>query len=146
MELQNILKLLVVGLVALAIGGIVGYEYAPDKVKTVEKIVEKTVKEKETKVTKEYDPNTGKVTKETTETKDKETNIESHDKTTEKTKDQKHYAIKGGIVVDPRNLSDKPLARVGGEVKLPVLPVFLGVEGDLNVNRPLVGVYLRMEF
>lgn len=146
MDFKNILKLLSVGLVSLAIGGLLGYFEAPDKVKTVEKIVEKTVKEKDIKTTKEYDPATGKLTKETTETKDKETNTESKDKTVEKTKDSKHYALKGGVVVDPRNLGNKPFLRVGGEVKLPILPVFLGVEGDINIDRPLVGLYGRMEF
>lgn len=146
MNLNNILKLLGVSLVALAIGGVVGYEYAPDKVRVEEKIIEKTVHEKDTKTTKEYDPITGKLTKEVEETKDKQTNTESKDKTTEKSKDSKHYALKGGVVVNPRSLSDKPFARVGGEVKLPILPLWIGAEGDVNISRPLVGGYIRMEF
>lgn len=146
MELNNILKLIGVALVALAIGGILGYYQAPDKIKIQEKIVEKTVHEKDTRVTKEFDPVTGKITKEVDETKDKQTNTESKDKTTEKSKDSKHYALKGGVVVNPRSPADKPFARIGGEVKLPILPLWIGAEGDVNISRPLVGAYLRMEF
>jgi len=146
MDFKNILRLTGIGLVSLAIGGLLGYSYAPDKVKTVEKIVEKTIKEKDTKTTKEFDPATGKLTKETTETKDKETNIESKDKTTEKSKSQKMYSMKAGVAVNPRSLNDKPIVRLGGDIKLPVFPIYIGAEVDINVNRPLVGAFLRMEF
>lgn len=140
------LKYILLGILLLVGAYGAGYYFAPDKIKTVEKIVEKIVKEKDEKVTKEYDPNTGKLTKETHETKEKDTNSNETDKTTEKSKIQKTYALKGGVSVNPRDLNAKPVPRLGAEVRLPIFNSWLGVEGDVNIDRPLVGGYLRVEF
>lgn len=141
MEFQNILKLLATGIVTLAIGGFLGYQYAPERIKTVDKIIEKEV----TKIVHEkFDPNTGKVIERTTtdETKNN-TSISTKEQMIKK---DKHYAIKAGAVINPRDLSSPPAYRIGAEVKLPILPIWLGAEGDLKISSPNVGAYLRMEF
>lgn len=146
MDFANILKLTLGGIILLALGLALGYWYAPDKVKTVEKVVEKTITEKDTKTTKEYDPTTGKLTKEVHETKDKLTNIESNEKTVEKSKTQKQFALKGGVAINPRNLSGKLIPRFGLETRIPLWDLSLGVEADININQPLIGTYLRLGF
>ena len=146
MDFKNILRLTLSVIVALAVGGGLGYYYAPDKIKTVEKVVEKTIKEKDTKNTKRYDPITGKLIEEVAETKDKETNIETNEKTVEKTKSQKQWAIKGGVAINPRDLTSKLIPRIGFESALPIFQISAGVEVDINTNQPLVGLYLRMPF
>ena len=146
MDFQNILRLTLSVIVALAIGGGIGYFYAPDKVKTVEKIVEKTIREKDTKNTKKYDPITGKLIEEIAETKDKETNIESKEKIVEKTKSQKQFAVKGGVAINPRDLNAKPIPRIGLETRLPFMDSAIGFEGDINLDRPLLGAYIRIGF
>lgn len=143
---MNYLKLLAAGIILLAVGGGLGYYYAPDKIKIQEKIVEKIVIEKDEKVVKKYDPITGKLIEETKETKEKETNTSQKNKSTEKEKTQKHYAIKGGAAINPRDLSGKLIPRVGGEMRLPIFSSWVGVEADINIDRPLVGAYLRLEF
>lgn len=146
MDFKNILRLTLSIIVALAIGGAMGYFYAPDKIKTVEKIVEKTIKEKDTKNTKKYDPITGKLIEEVAETKDKETNIETNEKTVEKTKSQKQWAIKGGVAINPKDLTSKLIPRIGIETRLPFMDSSLGIEGDINLDRPLIGIYGRIGF
>jgi hypothetical protein len=143
------LKLIGLGIVLVIAGYGIGYFAAPDKIKIEEKIIEKekTVKEENKKVTEEYDPNTGKVTKRIEETGKKETNTNStqKDKTTEKEKTRKMWALKGGVALDPRK-DMKLTPRVGGEVRLPIFNSWVGVEADINIDRPLVGAYLRLEF
>lgn len=140
MDFQNLIKLLAVGIVALAIGGIVGYNQAPERIKTVDKIVEKEV----VKIVHEkFDPTTGKIIERTTTD---ETKNNTSTSTKEQTlKAQKHYALKGGAVINPRD-PGKPVYRVGVETKLPVLPLWLGAEGDISISAPNAGLYLRMEF
>jgi hypothetical protein len=142
---MNILKLIGIGLLIGIVSYGMGYFFAPDKVRIEEKIVEKVVHEKDTKVTKEYDPNTGKLTKEIEESKDKLTNIDSKDKTVEKSKSQKTYAVKVGAVVNPRNLNAKIIPRIGLEIAVPFFDLFLGTETDISTN-PTVGLYLREAF
>lgn len=147
---MNILKLVLGGLLLLTLGLGIGYFEAPDKIKTVEKIVEveKKVTETDHKTTKEYDPNTGKITKETEETGTKITDTETKktDKETEKTKTQKQYALKGGVAINPRDLSGKLIPRVGAEIALPFFSSSLGIEGDINLSNPLIGAYVRVGF
>jgi len=140
MDFKNILRLTLSVIVALAIGGGVGYFYAPEKIITKDKIVEKEV----TKIVREkFDPNTGKVierevideTKNSTETKTKEETLKS----------KKYYAIKGGVAADPKD-GMKLIPRLGAEVRLPFFNSWLGVEGDVNLAHPIVGLYGRMEF
>jgi len=146
MDFKNIFKLILSIIVALSIGYALGFYFAPDKVKTVEKVVEKTIREKDTKNTKRYDPITGKLIEEVAETKDKETNIESSSKTVEKTKSQKQFAVKGGVALNPRDLSGKLIPRIGFETRLPFMDSSLGIEGDINLDRPLLGAYIRIGF
>jgi len=146
MNLNNILKMLAISIVAIAIGGVLGYTFAPDKVVIQEKIIEKTIVQKDEKTTKKYDKDTGKLIEETKETKQKETNVTKTDKSTEKTKSQKMYSVKAGVGINPRSLSDKPFYRVGSDVKIPVFPVYVGAEVDLSIDKPLTSLYLRMEF
>jgi len=146
MDFKNILRLILSIIVALGIGGAIGYFYAPDKIKTVEKVVEKTIKEKDTKNTKKYDPITGKLIEEIAETKDKETNIESTSKTTEKSKSQKQWAVKGGVALNPKDLSGKLVPRIGFETALPIFQASAGIEADINIDNPLVGIYARIPF
>ena len=140
MDFKNILKLIGAGLLLLTVGGGIGYYYAPEKIITKDKIVEKEV----IKIVREkFDPNTGKVierevideTKNSTETKTK----------TETLKPKKHYAIKGGVAADPKD-NMKLIPRVGAEVRLPFFDTWLGVEGDINLAHPIIGLYGRMEF
>lgn len=145
MNLQNIIKILGIVLIALAVGGGLGYYYAPDKIKIKEKIVEKIVTEKDEKITKKYDPNSGKLVEEIKETKEKETNTSKNSKSTEKEKTKKHYAVKAGAAIDPRN-DAKLTPRVGAEMRLPFFNSWVGAEVDININRPLIGGYLRVEF
>ena len=142
---MNYVKIAFALIIALAVGGGLGYYFAPDKIKIEEKIVEKIVKEKDEKTTKKYDPITGKLIEETKETKEKETNKTEKDKTTEKEKTQKHYAVKGGVALNPRDPNGHT-PRVGGEMRLPFCNSWVGVEADNNINRPLIGGYLRVEF
>jgi hypothetical protein len=143
------LKIALAILIAMAVGGGLGYFYAPDKIKIEEKIVEKIVVKKEEykKDQKKYDPTTGKIIEETTETGTKETNTNSTktDKTEERVKSTKYYALKAGAVFQITH-ADKPSYRVGGEIRLPIFNSWLGAEGDLKLKDPAVGVYLRMEF
>lgn len=146
---MNYLKLLLAGLILLAIGGGLGYHYAPEKVKEVEKIVEKEkiVKEEYKKKTKKYDKD-GKLIEESEESGNKEskTNEQKKEKEIEKIKDKKMYAVKGGAVINPRDLSGKVIPRVGVEMRLPLFNSWVGAEADINVDRPLIGGYLRLEF
>lgn len=148
MDLKNILQLLVVVIVTLTIGGGLGYYYAPEKVREVEKIVEKekTTKQEYKKKTKKFDKE-GKVTEETEETGTKESkaNTQKKEKETEKTKEKKMYAVKVGAVKSISNL-DSLTYRVGGELRLPIFNSWLGAEGDIDINDPKVGIYLRLEF
>ena len=147
---MNYLKLSLIGLGIFAIGLAIGYSQMPDKIKTVEKIVEKetTKKEEYKKTQKRYDPKTGKVIEETQETGTKETNSNETktDKTTEKSKSRKLYAVKVGAAINPRDLTAKAIPRVAGEIALPFFNTWVGIESDLNISRPLLGVYGRMEF
>lgn len=148
MDFKNILRLLGIGLLALTIGIALGYHFAPDKIRIQEKIIEKEkiVKEEYTKKTKKYDKD-GKVIEEIDEKGSKQTDINTKktDKTTEKEKTQKHYAIKGGAVLNPRD-PNGIIPRVGAEMRLPFFNSWIGAEVDINVNKPLVGGYLRVEF
>jgi len=137
---MNILKIIAIGLVLFALGIGMGYYLSPERIKTVEKIVEKEV----TKIVHEkYDPVTGKVIERTETDSTKKT---TEKKTTEKTlKTKKHYALKGGVAIDPRD-GIKLIPRVGAEVRLPFFDSWAGLEGDINLARPIVGVYLRLEF
>lgn len=143
---MNYLKLVLAGLIIFALGSGLGFYFSPDKIKIQEKIVEKTVTEKDEKTTKKYDPNTGKLIEEIKEIKEKETNTSKKDKSTEKEKTKKHYAIKGGVAVNPRDLQGKLIPRVGGELRLPFFNSWVGAEIDVNVDKPLLGVYGRIEF
>lgn len=147
--MESKVRLVLVGLLLLAIGLGIGYYLSPDKVREVEKVVEKikVVKEKDETITKKYDPNTGKLIEEKKETKEKETNTESSkkEKEVEKTKEQKHYAVKGGAAIDPRD-SGKVIPRAGVELRLPFFNSWIGAEIDVNIDKPLTGIYLRMEF
>lgn len=140
MEFQNIFKLLAAILIALVIGGGLGYYYAPEKIKTVDKIVEKEVIKTVHDV---YDPTTGKVVSHTETTDTKDTTSKSTKEEILKTK--KQYAIKGGVAVDPRD-NLKLIPRVGAEVRLPFFDSWAGLEGDINLAHPVLGAYLRLEF
>ena len=138
---MNYLKLLLAGLILLAVGGGLGYYYAPEKIKTVDRVVEKEVVKT---VHEKYDPVTGKVVERTEST-------ETKDKTSKSTKEEilktkKQYAVKAGAVINPRDISGKIIPRVGAEVRLPFFSSFAGLEGDINIDRPLIGAYLRLEF
>lgn len=140
MDFKNIFKLTAIGLLLLVLGGGLGYYYAPQKIKTVDKIVEKEV----VKIVHEkFDPNTGKVIERTTT--DETRNTTENKTKVETLKPQKHYALKGGVAVDPRD-NMKLIPRVGTEVRLPFFSSWLGVEGDVNLTHPVLGTYLRMEF
>lgn len=131
--------LIALGLLGLAYGA--GYYYSPQKIKEVEKIVEKQV----IKIVHEkYDPTTGKLVErtETTDTKDTSTNKSK----VETLKPKKLYALKGGAVINPRDIQGKIVPRVGAEVRLPFFDSWAGLEGDINIDRPSVGAYLRVEF
>lgn len=143
---MNITKLIILGITILIVGIGIGYTQLPTKIKIEEKIVEKIVHERDEKTTKEYDPITGKVIKETIETKDKETSSTKTDKTVEKEQAKKVWAVKGGISVDPRDLSGRLIPRVGAEMRIPLFGLWLGAEGDVSLSRPSVGLYGRMEF
>lgn len=149
MDYNTIFKLTLGGIILLAVGSSLGYFYAPDKIKTVEKIVEveKKVTEENHKTTKEYDPTTGKITKEVDEsgTKTTDTSTTKTDKETEKTKTQKQYAIKGGVV-HSLNKADALTYRVGVEMAIPLFGMSLGAEGDIDVNSPKAGIYARLPF
>jgi hypothetical protein len=150
MNLNNILRLLAVGIVALAIGYGTGYFYSPTKVREVEKIVEKEKKtvEENKKIVERFDPNTGKLTERIEETgkKETETNTKKKEKELEKQQNKKMWAFKAGGVVNPRDLEHSIVPRVGTEVRLPVFNSWLGAEADISINRPLFGLYLRVEF
>ena len=140
MDFSSMLKTAAAVLIALVIGGGLGYYYAPEKIKTVDKIVEKEV----TKVVHEkFDPTTGKVIERTT-------TDETKNNTSTKTKEEilktkKHYAVKGGVAMDPRD-NMKLIPRVGAEVRLPIFDSWAGIEGDVNLAHPILGAYLRVEF
>ncbi len=144
------LKILIALVVAIAIGYGLGYFYSPSKIKEVEKVVEKEKKttEENKKVTEKFDPNTGKLTEriEETEKKETETNTKKSDKETEKQQNKKMWAAKAGGVVNPRDLEHSIVPRVGAEVRLPIFDSWIGAEADISVNRPLLGLYLRVEF
>ena len=55
------------------------------------------------------------------------------------------YAVKVGAVKSISNL-DSLTYRVGGELRLPIFSSWAGVEGDIDINDPKVGIYLRLEF
>lgn len=147
---MDFLKIAALVIVAAALGVGFGYALAPDKIKIEEKIVEREVTKKEDylKNTKEYDPATGKVVKETNESGTKVTNSETTktDKTTEKEKTRKLWAAKGGVAINPRDLNAKIIPRVGAEVRLPIFDSWAGIEADVNLDKPLLGAYLRVEF
>jgi hypothetical protein len=137
---KNILRLFGVSIVFLAIGGGVGYYYAPEKIVTKDKIVEKEV----TKIIHEkFDPVTGKVTERTTTDETKNT-TETKSKV-ETLKPKKHYAIKGGVATDFKD-NMKLIPRAGVEIRLPFFDSWIGVEGDINLAHPIMGLYGRMEF
>lgn len=144
---MNYLKLILAGIVILTIGTGIGYWLAPEKVREVEKIVEKekVVKEEYKKRTKKFDKD-GKLKEETEETGTKESKTNTEKKTTEKEtiKEKKIWAAKSGVAINPRDNSLTP--RIGGEVRLPLFNSWIGVEADINVDRPLIGGYLRLEF
>lgn len=148
-SLSRIIKMVSIGIIALVIGIGLGYFYGPEKTREVEKIVEKEkiVKEEYKKKTKKFDKD-GKVIEESEETGNKEsrTNEQKKERETEKSKDKKLWAVKGGVVVNPRALDDKPFPRIGGEMRLPIFSSWVGVEGDINISRPLLGGYIRLEF
>lgn len=150
MDLKEIGKLLIALLVALVVGGGVGYYLAPDKIKIQEKVVEieKEVVTKEREVIEKYDPVTGKLIERIVKDKDKTSKKteEKKEKITEKEKTRKHYAVKGGAAINPRDLNGKVTPRVGVEMRLPIFDSWVGVEADVDVNRPLIGGYLRVEF
>lgn len=131
--------LIALGLLGLAYGA--GYYYSPQKIKEVEKVVEKEVIKT---VHDKYDPVTGKIIEhtETTDTKD----TKSDKSKIETVKPKKLYALKGGAVINPRDLSGKLIPRAGAEVRLPFFDSWAGLEADINIDRPLVGAYLRVEF
>lgn len=143
---MNYLRLILGGLILLALGIGLGYYFSPSKIKIQEKVVEKIVTEKDEKITKKYDPKTGKLTEEVKETKEKETNTSKTSKTTEKSRDQKHYAVKAGAVFNPKDLNAKLTPRVGLEIRLPFFSSWAGVEGDISVSKPNLAVYGRVEF
>lgn len=144
------LKILLALVVAITIGYGLGYFYSPSKIKEVEKVVEKEKKttEENKKVTEKFDPNTGKLTEriEETEKKETETNTKKSDKETEKQQNKKMWAAKAGGIVNPRDLEHSIVPRVGAEVRLPIFDSWIGAEADISVNRPLLGLYLRVEF
>lgn len=148
MTLKNTLQLLTIGIVTLAIGYGLGYFYAPEKVREVEKIVEKEkiVKEEYKKRTKKFDKD-GKVVEETEETGTKESKTNTEKKTTEveKVKEKKMWSAKGGIALSVKD-PNKIIPRVGFETRLPIFNSSLGLEQDINLNNPLTGIYLRVEF
>ncbi len=146
---MNYLKLVLAGLIIFALGSGLGYYEAPTKTITeTKKDVSQDTNVNNTVTTqKTFDPSTGKQTSETTiivhdtDTK-KETDT---DKTKITEKEQKHYAVKVGGVVNPRDPTTQT-ARVGGEMRLPFFNSWAGVESDLSISKPLVGAYLRLEF
>lgn len=146
--MPNILKIIAAVILALALGYGLGYFYSPSKIREVEKIVEKekVVKEEKKKVTEKFDKSTGKLIERIEETGNKETNVNTKkkEKELEKQKDQKMWAAKAGVAVNPFDNSLTP--RVGGEVRLPIFNSWAGLEADINIDRPLLGVYLRLEF
>jgi len=146
---MNYLKLALAGVVIFVLGSGLGYYMAPDKVREVEKIVEKekVVKEKEKEVVEKFDPNTGKLTERITRDKEKDskTNEQKNEKELEKIRDKKHYAVKGGVAVAVKDPS-KLVPRIGGEFRLPFFNSWVGAEVDAELANPKVGTYLRMEF
>lgn len=142
-------KLALYALIILGVGYGFGYYLAPDKVRVEERIVEKEkiIKEENKKVTEKFDPSTGKVVERIEETGKKETNVNTNkkEKIEEKIKDKKLWAAKGGVATNLRD-PGKLVPRVGAEVRLPIFNSWVGVEADIDVNRPLVGGYLRVEF
>lgn len=146
---MNNLKYILIGIAALVLAFGLGYFEAPDKIKTVEKIVEieKKTTEEHKKTTKEYDPNTGKIIKETDEsgTKVTDSNTTKVDKETTKEKTTKTYALKAGVAKVLNN-TDKPFPRLGAEVRLPFFSSWLGAEVDATLSSPSVAGYLRVEF
>lgn len=147
--MTNTFRTILIALAALTIGSGIGYFYAPDKVKIEERIVERTkiVKEENTKSTYKYDPITGKLIEHTEETgaKESSTDVTKTDKVTAKEKTQKQYAVKLGGSKSVTK-ADKPVGRVGAEVRLPFFNSWLGAEADLDVGNPKLGAYLRLEF
>lgn len=146
---MNNIKYILIGIAALVLSYGMGYYFSPDKIKTVEKIVEieKKITEEHKKTTKVYDPITGKIIKETDETGTKVTdsNTTKVDKEVTKEKTTKTYALKAGVAKVLNN-TDKPFPRLGVEVRLPFFISWLGVEGDATLSSPSVAGYLRVEF
>lgn len=146
---MDFLKLLATAIVVFAIGAGLGYYYAPDKIKVQEKIVEKEVVKKEEykKKTKKYDKD-GKLVEESEETGNKQTNSNTskNESSSEKEKTRKMWALKGGIAFNPRDMSANLIPRIGAEVRLPIFDSWFGVEADFNINRPLIGTYVKVEF
>lgn len=144
------LKLLFALVIAIAIGYGLGYFYSPSKIKVVEKVVEKEKKttEENKKITEKFDPNTGKLTERIEETgkKETETNTKKTDKESEKQQNKKMWAAKAGGVVNPRDLEHSIVPRIGAEVRLPIFDSWIGAEADISIDRPLLGLYLRLEF
>lgn len=143
------LKLALLGLLLLALGVGIGRYTAPDSTKTDNKQTSdqsKTVEEG-TKTTKKFDPETGKVIEETTEkgTKTTTENSKTSEKSKETIRNKKQWAVKGGVAADPRD-SMKLTPRVGAQMRLPIFDSWVGVEADINLAHPLVGVYGILEF
>jgi len=137
---MNYLKLALIGLGLLVLGLGMGYYFSPERIKTVDKIVEKEV----IKIVHEkFDPTTGKVIERTTT--DETTNNTSIKTKEEILKTQKHYAVKVGVAKALTN-TDPLVYRVGGEVRLPFFNTWAGVESDISINTPIIGGYLRLEF
>lgn len=155
--MDQLLKNLGILLVVAAVAAGAGYYFAPDKIKIEERVVEKVVeveKEvnlKEKEVIEKYDPVTGKLIerivrdKEKNSKKKEEKTETEKEKIIEKTKEQKHYAVKAGIV-QALNKAEKPTYRVGAELRLPIFNSWIGGEVDIDLDKPKAGAYLRMEF
>ena len=99
------------------------------------------------KVTKKYDPRTGKLIEETVETGSKEStkDVVKKNKTKETSKNKKQWAAKGGVVINPRD-PGKLIPRIGAEMRLPLFSSWIGLEADIDIKEPKLGAYLRFEF
>lgn len=149
--MKQLLKNVAAGLVIASIGIAVGYYLSPTKVRIEEKIVEKekVVKEENRKVTEKFNPESGRLTERVTETGTKVTtsNKRSEDTKREEVREKKNWAVKAGAAGNPLAIDEMNLIpRVGGEARLPFFDTWAGLEADLVIKEPRVGLYLRMEF
>ena len=145
------LRLILIAILILVAGLGLGYYFAPDKIEIKEKVVYRTdVEKEETKtVTEKFDPNTGEVVERVTETGKKERTIDTieQEKEEKREKTKKTYALKLGAAT-PLNgdIGRTIIPRVGGEVRLPFFNSWAGLEADVDIKRPSVGAYIRLEF